>query len=175
MSLPSLKAHRVEAALALEHRKRVLAGEDPAQAAEAVGVPPSAAPALRDNPAAERFENALAPAERAALTQTDFAQARAALESREGRAAWLAGVMTGELKTEGAFGHRKEFPPAVRLAAARLLGAMHGDFISKVQVQVEEKSVIVFEIPDNGRLPRDVIDVLPADAEVSDDVGDDEP
>lgn len=166
MPLPkiTLVAHRAPDELAREAAKQTLLGAEPEQAAAAVGAPVEL---VRDNPAAQALVAAVEPDEKQLLQATaadDYATARRALESREGRAAWLAGVMTGELKIVGAFGNKKEFPPAARIAAASLLGKMYADFTTKHEVTVTEEKVFVFAIPDNGRLPDDnVVDALPED------------
>ena len=165
MPLPTLKAYRAGDANAREVAKRKLLGDEPEKAAHDVGVPVEA---VRDNPSAVALTKALEPEEAELLKMTaeqaDYARARAALDSREGRAAWLQGVMTGELKVTGAFGQKKEFPPAARLTAAHLLGKMYGDHVIRHEVKVEQQSVIVFAIPDNDRMPTEhIVDALPDD------------
>jgi hypothetical protein len=82
-----------------------------------------------------------------------------ALNSRDGRRTWLQQVMLGELQIEGSFGRKQAFPPAARLTAAKLLGAMHGDFVHREEITINHEAVVVFRIPDNGRLPETAIDV----------------
>lgn len=167
MPLPSLRTpHGAQAANALEYAKRAILTAAPERAAAEVGVPLET---VQSHPVVQRLEGAMSPAEQAMLAetyQTDPATARAALESREGRAAWLAGVMLGHVKFEGAFGSRKAFPPAVRIQASRLLGLMHGDFVQRHQVEVTERAVYVFSVPDNGRLPAEHVVEAPPESQL---------
>lgn len=153
MPLPILRAHHAANAAAREYTKRVVLGADPEQAAAEVGGPRVE---LERNAAGAALARAIDPEEAELLRATNQVApelARAALDSREGRAAWLRGVVSGAIKFEGAFGAMKTFPPAVRVAAARLLGQMTGDYVIRHEVKVEEHAVIVFQLPDNGRLP----------------------
>lgn len=161
MPLPRLRTYDVDDANAREFAKRAILTGDEAAAAHAIGGPVEE---LKDNPAAIRLSAALKPEEKALLKDTHDAApelARAALESREGRLRWLTGVMAGTLLTQGAFGMQRQFSEASKLSAARLLLQAHGDLIVKHQVEVTEQHVFVFAIPDNGRLPEDVIDMPP--------------
>jgi len=164
MPLPPLKAHHAADANARDWQKRVLLGEDPEKAAHDVGGPVQV---LERNDAGQALARAVEPEERLLLldtVKTDPYVARRALESREGRAAWLAGVATGAIKFEGAFGTTKAFPPAVRVQAAKLLMQMHGDLINRHEIKVEQDSVFVFAIPDNGRVPeRLIVDAPPTE------------
>lgn len=158
MPLPSLKAHQAADANAREYQKRVMLGEPPEQAAHTVGGPVDA---LARNEAGQ----ALA---RAVESELDLLQAnpkagKLALHTREGRAAWLEGIMSGDILFEGAFGTMKEFPPAAKLAASRLRGLMGGDFVTKHEVKVAHDSVIVFAIPDNGRVPDELVVEAPTE------------
>jgi hypothetical protein len=156
MPLPSLKTYKAAAANALEHRKRVLLGESPEAAAHAVSAPVQV---LETHPASQALAETIGARESKLLAQ---AGERAALESREGRQAWLSGVILGHVKYEGSFGIQKDFPPAAKIACARLLGLMHGDFTTKHEVSVSTDAVLVFAIPDNGRVPRElIVDALP--------------
>ena len=159
MPLPRLirRAAGAADANAREYAKRTLVGEPPEQAAAAVGAPLEV---LATHPAAKALERAIDPREAELLRDSELAAARRALESREGRVAWLTGIMTGAVKFEGAFGNLKEFPPAAKIAAGRLLMQMHGDLAIKHQIELTEKAVVVFHIPDNGRLPADVVDAV---------------
>lgn len=161
MPLPILRAHHAANAAAREYTKRVVLGTDPEQAAAEVGGPRVE---LERNEAGAALARAIDPEEAELLRATNQVApeiARAALDSREGRAAWLAGVVSGAIKFEGAFGAQKMFPPAVRVAAARLLGDMHGDRTIKHEVKVEHQAVVVFKIPDNQRLPdSSVVDMV---------------
>lgn len=160
MPLPQLHAYKAADANAREYAKRVLLGERPEAAAAAVGAPSAAV--LERNEVGQALVRAIEPDELQLLRDTPKELARPALETRENRASWLAGVMTGAIKFEGAFGNMKEFPPAAKLAASRLLGLMHGDFVTRHEVKVEQDSVIVFAIPDNGRVPTHlIVDCVP--------------
>lgn len=157
MPLPILRAHHAANAAAREYTKRVVLGTDPEQAAAEVGGPRVE---LERNEAGAALARAIDPEEAALLRATHQIApelARAALDSREGRAAWLQGVVSGSIKFEGAFGAQKMFPPAVRVAAARLLGQMTGDYVIQHEVKVEHQAVVVFQIPDNGRLPAEQV------------------
>lgn len=157
MPLPTLgaRAYKAEDANAREYRKRVLLGELPESAAAAVGGPVSA---LERNESGQLLARAIEPSELDLLRGAPKEQARHALETREGRLAWLEGVIHGDVKAEGAFGNRKEFPPAVRTAAHKLLMQAHGDLVHRVQVDVTENVVHVFRIPDNGRVPESIVE-----------------
>lgn len=164
MPLPSLTAHHAAAANAVEYRKRVLLGEPPEAAAHAVGGPLDK---LEQHPAGQALARAIEPDEQQLLRDTAAVEpelARGALESREGRTAWLSGVALGTIKHEGAFGNLKQFPPAARLMALRLLGLMHGDYTMKSEVKVTHDAVITFHIPDNGRVPEEFIEMLPEES-----------
>lgn len=165
MPLPTLgaRAYKAEDANAREYRKRVLLGELPEAAAAAVGGPVSS---LERNESGQTLMRAFEPSELELLrTSEPKMLARKALETREGRAEWLAGVMVGCVKFEGAFGNMKEFPPAAKIAAERLLGLMHGDYVTRHEVKVEQDSVIVFAIPDNGRVPLQLVVDMPTEVE----------
>lgn len=161
MPLPSLKAHRAADANAREYQKRVMLGESPDAAAAAVGGP---AHMLATHEGAQALARATAD-DKALLEGTeDKSVARLALDTREGRAAWLEGVVHGEVKCEGAFGMVKEFPPTLKLKALQLRGQMDGDYVQRFDVNMNQNTVIVFEIPDNGRVPREIVEALPAQA-----------
>lgn len=165
MPLPPLgaRAYKAEDANAREYRKRVLLGELPEAAAAAVGGPVSS---LERNEAGQTLMRAFEPSELELLRGTPKEMARPALENREGRLKWLEGVIHGTITAEGAFGNRKEFPPAVRTAAHKLLMQAHGDLVHRVDVQVSQSAVYVFAIPDNGRVPAQlVVDAAPTDSE----------
>lgn len=159
MPLPTLgaRAYKAEDANAREYRKRVLLGELPEAAAAAVGGPVSS---LERNEAGQTLMRAIEPSELELLRGTPKELARPALENREGRLKWLEGVIHGTITAEGAFGNRKEFPPAVRTQAMKLLGQMHGDYTIKHEHKIEQSQVIVFRIPDNDRVPENIIDVV---------------
>lgn len=91
------------------------------------------------------------------------------LDSRDGRAAWLKRVIDGtETKIVSKYdverGERVdvEEPHDMkdRLAAHKMLGLMHGDFVERKEINVNNATRIVAVVYDNGRGP------LPADAEV---------
>lgn len=154
MPLPALRRPHSTDALAVEVQKRVLCGEPLERAAADAGIP---ADVVRDNPAAMRLIDITTPGERGALALTGRT-ARPALETREGRMAWLIGVVHGDIKTEGVFGQKREFPPNVRATCAKLLGLMGGDYLTRTEVSVTSTAVVQFRIPDNGRAP-DIIEV----------------
>lgn len=75
------------------------------------------------------------------------------LDSRDGRAAWLKRVVRGEF-SETHVGKEGpvdiETPMKDRIAAMKLLGTMHGDYVTRIDVSVHADAM-VFELPDNGR------------------------
>lgn len=159
MPLPELKQYRVAEANAREYRKRVLLGDAPEQAAHAVG---ATVEKLEREPRAQEYAAGLAraiePAELELLRETPRDRARPALESREGRIKWLEGVIHGDIKVEGAFGTMKQFPPSVIVSAFKLLQDAYGDRTINHQVTTTEQRVFVFKIPDNGRVPEQIVD-----------------
>lgn len=82
-----------------------------------------------------------------------------ALETREGRIAWLIEMVEGRVTEprvvsvgDGMSEVEETTPPAAaRLAALKTLGSMYGDYVQRVQLDVREHTVFV--IPDNGRGP----------------------
>ena len=154
MPLPTLKRYRVETELAREYQKRKLLGESPERAAAAVG---GSVAKLEQDEAGQALARAVEPEELELLRNSPIEHAAPALNSREAREKWLLGVRDGTIRFEGAFGNMKQFPPAARIAAAALLGKMGGDYVQKHEVTVTEERVFVFQIPDNGRVPEQLV------------------
>lgn len=150
MPLPRLKTFHVDDANAREAAKQAL-----------LGVPVTAAPisVTEDNHSAIQLRKSISDSEKELLRVSELEPARKALESRQGRIEWLSGVVVGAIKTQGAFGMSREFGESSKLAAMKLLADMNGDRTVKHTVDVAVQHVFV--IPDNGRLPADMIDVMP--------------
>lgn len=94
------------------------------------------------------------------------------LDSREGRMAFLKRVIDGtEQTTKVVFGEEFEVASEMkdRLAALKMLGLMHGDFIERKEINVNNATRIVAVMYDNGRGPLppgvEVVAELPADLE----------
>lgn len=93
------------------------------------------------------------------------------LDSREGRLNWLKRVVDGtETKTVVSYDGEKtevESDMKDRLAAFKMLGLMHGDFVERKEVNVNNATRIVAIMYDNGRGPLppgvEVVAELPAD------------
>ena len=161
MPLPSLAPYRrekVAAANALEYQKRVLLTGDPEAAAAAVGAPVEA---LASNEAAQRLAQAVPRVEQELLQSTALvapALARHALDSREGRIAWLQGVIDGSMKTEGPFGQPRSYSAGDKLRAFMLLQKTCGDYVERHEItHTEEQIITVFQLPTNTRVPDEVI------------------
>lgn len=156
MPLPDLKPWKhehVDRANAREFAKRTVLTGDPVVAAEQIGGPLQL---LAVEPEAQRLLRVIDAKEREALAATNVdnpAFTSAALESREGRKAWLQAVISGELKMEGAFGSKRAYPPAVQTTCMKLLLQMNAELLQKHEITVTNETVLVFAIPDNGRLP----------------------
>jgi hypothetical protein len=94
-----------------------------------------------------------------AARESAVKEVKHALESREGRIAWLIEMIEGRVKEprtvsvgDGMSEVEDTTPPAAaRLAALKTLGSMYGDYVQRVQLDVREHTVFV--IPDNGGGP----------------------
>lgn len=82
------------------------------------------------------------------------------LETRAGRVKWLIRMIEGEITeptrvttADGAVEFEEIKPTAaVRLAALKILGQMHGDFVERLQL-ASDTSHTIFVVPANGRGP----------------------
>ena len=97
------------------------------------------------------------------------------LETREGRIRWLCAMARGEILEPRSYSvgdgmtEFEDLKPsaAARMAAVKMLGQMHGDFVEHLHVTNEQQHT-VFVMPSNSRgpLPPEatiVVDTLPAD------------
>ena len=81
------------------------------------------------------------------------------LESRAGRVKWLIRLIEGEIleptrvtTADGVDFEEIKPSAAVRLAALKILGQMHGDFVERLQL-ASDTSHTIFVVPTNGRGP----------------------